>query len=486
MKNAKLFWRLSGWFLMAALFLGFGSGTLRAQAQYERVTDMSNLEAGTYVFVSNVKSSGYHLVVMTGFNDNFSQPKYKSALVRETEGTSAADKESLFRDVETFAGITPMEVEIAKEGEYYTFKTTLHASWGDYDGYICWNGTGTTYGRNNGKNLSVDEYSPYYWTISSDGKIYPKDETTFSLQGICEELSDSYFFYCSGFNSASGTVTLYKKKGATPPPADPYVRTDETEVSYKIHPTENLNTDLSFTAGNLEDGLTISVASATDGQDAVITVDPDEISKDDASSFTLTLTTSNLPVGEYSDIITIMSGETKMLEVTVNLSVKEEDVYQLVTDAASLKTGDEVLIVGMYANVNYAMTASMAGYDSYHEAVTVTVADNAITNPDIATTANEKLACVFTLEKNAEGKYAFHDLVNQNYLAIEQSGTPSSPTASYFTVTIDATKTSINNGSFEIRLNMRASFRGVAPSTSTSMYPYVKLYKKQVPEVPTC
>ncbi|MDE5609824.1 MAG: fibronectin type III domain-containing protein, partial [Bacteroidales bacterium] len=237
-----------------------------------------------------------------------------------------------------------------------------------------------------------------------------------------------------------------------------------------------------FTAGNLEENISVDVASATGG-DPVITVNPTTILKDDASSFDLALTTSNLPLGEYSDIITLTSGDVE-LQVTVNLVVKEADVYQLVTNAAKLKAGDEVLIVGMYKTTYYTMTAS--SQDNSRHVVQVTVAGNAITDPDIAITGGEKKACVFTLEQNAAGDYAFNDHLNTNkYLSVPTWGAnlPSSSTASYFSVTIDASTgvaTVVINGNRYIRFNGDGADSDFKLASNNQSYSDIYLYKKLV------
>ncbi|MDE7338077.1 MAG: hypothetical protein K2M92_02190, partial [Bacteroidales bacterium] len=94
-------------------------------------------------------------------------------------------------------------------------------------------------------------------------------------------------------------------------------------------------------------------------------------------------------------------------------SLRAQGTYTLVTDASTLATGDEVLIVG---KGGYAMTASSSGTNAKvkREAIQVTITDNnTITDPVIATEAGQKQACVFTLEKDASGNYAFNDKLNE-------------------------------------------------------------------------
>ena len=135
-----------------------------------------------------------------------------------------------------------------------------------------------------------------------------------------------------GDNMSQTPVYLYKKD------IQPYIQTQtgETAVTYKVAPETNLNVNLAFSAGNLTDGVTVSVASNQDGRsDAVIAVNKTTLTATEANEgFELTLTSSGLAVGKYTDIITFKMGETELATVTVNLLVREPDVYQLVTKAA--------------------------------------------------------------------------------------------------------------------------------------------------------
>ena len=280
MKNAKLLWRLSGYFLIAALFLGFGGGTLRAQDTYEKVTDASTLAngdeviivAGSKAFDGEVNSNWGKVVDVTVSSNSIST----------TVATLASD----YTKPHAF-----IVENVASDGSF-SLKGKLN------EGYLAGGAKKLTWSET---SLKVGLHTNGLKDLTATADTYLRHNT------------DAQY----GFRWYAGTTgvatELYKKQVVL---TTPFVSPSERTVSYKIQPTENLNETLSFMAGNLENDLTVSV-----GQNAVIAVNPTTISKE-ATSFDLTLTTSGLAEGEYSDIITIKSGAETMATVTVNLKVE--------------------------------------------------------------------------------------------------------------------------------------------------------------------
>ncbi len=463
MKNARLLWRLLGYVLIPALFLALGGGLLRAQDNaYTLVTDASTLKAGD-------------VVLLVGPNSNAS--KYYAMAASFT----AANNRQGVEVAVTGNTISPTIATEANKAEACEFTLAKNAD-GNYSFYDKLN---ALYIGMDGSNNLPSTADAWYFSVSvaNDG-----------VATIYESTQSRYVrFYYMGldfrsYTSLTGTfyknVYLYKKQASD----EPFINKEKPEVSYRIHPTDNLNEKLSFTAGNLENDVTVSVASATAGQNAVISVSPSAVPKE-TTAFELTLTTSNLSLGEYSDIITLTSGDITET-VTVNLSVKEPVLYKLVKDASTLKAGNVVLIV---AENGYAMGAFQATKTGSRYAEEVTVADETITDPTIATAKNETMPCEFTIEKNAEGGYAFNDNLNDlSYLtSTTGNNSPSAADPFYFSVTIDAntgvaTMVQPEKDGASARYMRCYSTSGFRLYT-TPQYLNIYFYKKQVPEEPvTC
>ncbi|MDE6694612.1 MAG: hypothetical protein K2J57_02115, partial [Bacteroidales bacterium] len=364
------------------------------------VTDASTLNAGDQVLIVGVGDDGT-LVMTANFGGFGATGKFRNAVAVTIADNTITNPRIAAAPTEKYACVVTLEKDA--EGKYAFYDNVS-------ENYISTYSAGGLPASN----------TPCYFSI---------DITNEGVATIYDPAKQLYMRYVSKTFKAYGKqddgsiigrdVFLYKK----PASVTPFINTNTTEVSYKIHPTNNLNENLYFTAGNLEDDINVDVASAT-GAESVITVNPTTILKEDAANFELALTTSNLPIGEYSDIITLTSGDVEVT-VKVNLTVKEADIYQLVTNAAKLKSGDKVLIVGAGG---YAMTATAATRTGSRTAVTVKIADNAIADPDIATAKSEQKACVFTIEKNAAGNYAFNDHLNDNPYLTSTTGN-NSPSA---------------------------------------------------------
>ena len=231
---------------------------------------------------------------------------------------------------------------------------------------------------------------------------------------------------------------------------------------------------MSFTAGNLENDLTISV-----GQNAVIAVNPTTISKE-ATSFDLTLTTSGLAEGEYSDIITIKSGAETMATVTVNLKVELSYPYKKITTTEELKEGD-YLIVGETTSKNYALSAADSK-NQYLTRVEVVIAENAIEEKgDAHELRLAKSGDAWTIYDADAEAYLYYTGNTANNLS-------AGSTEDTWTISIDAdgnaTITNVQSNTRVIYHNSSAT--RFACYTSKGSNNNIQLYKKQVPEAPTC
>ncbi|MDE5608864.1 MAG: hypothetical protein K2I66_00595, partial [Bacteroidales bacterium] len=265
MKNRKLLWRMSGFFLISALFFGFGN-SLRAQDTWEKVSAATELTAGDEVIiVAGTKAFNGDAGSWGGTVD----VTVSSDKISTSVGTSDADKNN------------PRSFIV----EFDDTNLSLRDKWNNK--YL--------QGSSSGNVINYSENSVKV-TLTTKGIHDVDNNANLRLNG-----TSGFRFYRNDGTTGNATE-LYKKQAAVVP-TTPFVNTAKTEVSYKIQPTENLSETLSFTAGNLEADLTVSVASATEGKAAVISVDKSTVSKE-TTSFDLTLTTSNLPEGEYSDIIT--------------------------------------------------------------------------------------------------------------------------------------------------------------------------------------
>ena len=467
MRKTKLLWRLSGWFLMAALFLGFGSGMLRAQ-NYILVTDASTLEENDEVLIVSVVGSTYS--AMSAFTENATSANP----FRGRADISVVNNTINNPDIATSADEAKACVFTLKKNEE-----------GKYAFYDKVNEKYIKQKAADGMGLISSEEA-FYFSVdivtdaSNRADIYADRYVRYST------LNSPFGFKMYGDNMSQTPVYLYKKD------IQPYIQTQtgETAVTYKVAPETNLNVNLAFSAGNLTDGVTVSVASNQDGRsDAVIAVNKTTLTATEANEgFELTLTSSGLAVGKYTDIITFKMGETELATVTVNLLVREPDVYQLVTKAAKLKDRDTVLIVGAAGVDSYrAMGAlTMIDVNQGRIGVTVTVTDNAIVGPEIATEENdEKNAYELTLVKNNTGNYAFHDNVANKYIQITGSrlNNSSLTTSSYFSITIDegTGAATIGSASKPFRYDAAANeFQAIAASDANNP---VYIYKKQGPEI---
>ena len=138
MKNAKLFLRLSGYFLMTALLLGFGGGTLRAQDTFVKI-DVSlasiDRDAEYLIVYENTPTQGVYA-------DIYAADGYSGVSVSISDGTiTIAD------------GVNPCTFSFTTEGSTYAIKDNKQ------DLYVLYN-SGTTF-----KTQAAIKYD---WSIKDD------------------------------------------------------------------------------------------------------------------------------------------------------------------------------------------------------------------------------------------------------------------------------------------------------------------------------
>ena len=445
MKNVKLLWWLSGYFLIAALFLGFGSGTLRAQDTYTLVTDASTLATGDEVLIVGVNAAGYYAMTATEKSS-----RRGAIAVTVTDGVIS---DPTIADADNKENACVFTLDKNAEGNY-AFHDLVN------DNYL----TSTT------TTNSPSATDPHYFTVSIAATGKASIKATINNGRYIRFLTTDFRGYTSesGSGSDGNDIQLYKKQVVL---TTPFVSPSERTVSYKIQPTENLNETLSFTAGNLENDLTVSV-----GQNAVITVSPTTISKE-TTSFDLTLTTSGLAEGEYSDIITIKSGAETMATVTVNLKVERNYPYKKITTDAELTDGGLYLIVNEgYSNAAGAISGT------YLTAVSVSISE-------AAEIEDKGDAVEFELEKNGDdwnlknsSGYLKTTSNTSNKLAYS-SDAVSWPISFSDGNAIIGVAGNGNTGTLQYNHN-----NGTNPrfTNYTGTQTSIQLYKKQVPEAPTC
>lgn len=440
MKNAKLLWRILGYVLIPALFFCFGN-SLRAQDTWKKVSAATELTAGDEVIIA-AGTNAFSGEVTTG----------SSAWAKATTVAVAND------EIKTFVGTS--------ETDYSKPRSLIVEFTGDAlslkDKYT--NKYLTSASKTNGISSTDSKVTV---TLTTDGIRNVAMETTLRFN------SSGFRFYkdqTNGNPTVTGTATALYKKQAAETPTTPFVTTDNTEVSYTIQPTANLNETLRFTAGNLENDLTVSVASATEGKAAVISVTPTSVSKE-TSSFDLTLTTSGLAEGEYSDIITIKSGSETMATVTVKLNVEMNYPYKKITTDAELKEGTYLIV----CDTKNAAAGAMSG--SFLSSVTVAITDNTIND---RATAEE-----FLLEKNGTQWYIKNVESGQYLKTTAAKAAAYDGTAFPWTIGIAAGTATITS-SGENHGNLYYNSSSPRFLNYTSAQTAIQLYKKQVPEAPTC
>ncbi len=439
MKNAKHFLRILGSLLISALFFCFGGGSLRAQDTYTLVEDASTLAENDEVIIV---AASYAKAMSTTQNNN---------------NRGAVDITKNNKTIQPGATVDVFTLKNGTKTDSYAFSGT--------GGYLCAASSSNNHLRT---ESSLTDNSSWTIAITSEGV------TTITAQGsytrnIMQYNNSSTIFACYGSASQSG-VALYKKQAAVVP-TTPFVNTDKNAVSYQMLPTETLNETLRFTAGNLTSDLTVSVASATGGT-AVISVDKSTVAKE-TTDFDLTLTTSTLAEGEYSDTIMIKSGETTMATVTVNLTVALTYPYKKITTDDELKEGVYLIV----CDTKNAAAGAMQAGKVFLDAVTVTIANGTINDKGEAEE--------FQLEKNGT-QWNIKNVESGKYLKTTAAKAAAyDGTAFPWTISIAseaATITSSESGHGNLYYNASSPRFLNYTGNQTD----IQLYKKQMPETPTC
>ena len=294
MKNVKLLWWLSGYFLIAALFLGFGSGTLRAQDNFVKITSLEELDGVECVMV-------YESSATAGiYANSYASSKYGGESVIIANGTISLE------DAYTF-----------------TFSKNTEGKWTMYDNKakkdMTYNGSGTNFKQAAGT-----------WTItkeSSGFKIVPDNGNT---RCILWSTDNSKFapYASSNIDNKYFLVNLYKKQEAVAP--------CEQVTDVHSNPTATAVT-LSWTAPETapENGYKVTI-TPTAGGDAVVT---------DAAvaAGTTTYTNNSLTAGtEYTySIVSVCSETSSSTAVTGNFSTPAAGVKTLNVAMSGNKEGDK-------------------------------------------------------------------------------------------------------------------------------------------------
>ncbi|MCM1555860.1 MAG: fibronectin type III domain-containing protein, partial [Bacteroides sp.] len=438
--------------LCASVLLLFAGGRATAEDTYTLVKDVAGLSAGDVVLI--VGEGGYAMTAATNSSKRtavavtVSGESISNPTIAAVKGESSACAFTLERDA---------------DGKY-AFHDLVNKN------YL----TGTT------SNNSPSATTVYYFTVN------------IANTGIAQVIQGSNSRYLRCYNnqdfrlytstSNGNNVYLYKKQV---PSTDPFVSTSDNEVSYKTPPSESLNKTLSFTAGNLTEDLTVSVASATEGQNAVVAVNPTTISKDQ-TSFNLTLTTSTLAEGTYSDIITIKSGDATMATVKVSLTVADATVYKKITTVEQLGEGGTFIFVSSFtmSGTDYRWAMLNIDNNNRYGKVDVEITDDAISLSPEATPVEVIIA------KEADGKYTLKNSVTGKYFNATKgnNGSTEGTSATEFLL-------NVSNGNFYFTLEDATSttgFQAYKSSTSEWFQYYrssqkaIQLYRKDVPVPPTC
>lgn len=225
MKNVKLFWRLSGYFLISALFLGLGSGTLRAQDTYKKVSAATELIAGDEVII---------VAETNAFNGEISKSwglyvpvNVSSDEITATVGSSEADH----------SGPRPFIVEL--DGEKLSLRDKFS------NNYL----SGTS-----GSNTISYSPSQVTVTLTTSGIHDVTANANLRLNG-----TSGFRFYKN--NGTTGTVTaLYKKQGAA---CEPVSNVQESITATSV--TLNWNAPASVPAN----GYKVTITDMNDDSEVV-------------------------------------------------------------------------------------------------------------------------------------------------------------------------------------------------------------------------
>ena len=324
------------------------------------VTNASNLKVGDQIVIAATESD-YALGTTQNTNNRVA--------VSVTKGTNTI---TIGDDVQIIT------LETGKVANTFAFNT----------------GSGYLYAASSSANnlktkADLDNNGSWAISITSEGVATIKAQGTYTRNWIRKN-SSSAIFSCYG--SGQKDVAIYKKVtssgGDEPSTPTPSVTLDPSSKDFgTINVGETLSQEFTITTENTTAALTASIDNTTDyavsaiaGNKVTVTYQPQE-------------------ADTHPAVLTVKAGEEAT--ATVNLTGKAvqalEGTWILVTDASSLKAGDEIII----AAKEYDVALSTTQNSNNRGQVEVTKTDNTIT----ATTE----AQVLTVQTgNIEGTFALY------------------------------------------------------------------------------
>ena len=253
MKNKKLLWHLSGYFLMAVLFMGFGN-TLRAQDTFKRITSTNELTEGEYLIVC----------------DSISLDKENKVSLTETFSTYASSNG--FNNIEITINNASITTDVAAAADEEKSHTVTLVQHGDK-----WYITETVSGKYlciTAKNkLNLQENNQYDWTITFHGKFAT---IAGELTGQTKEADNgTYDIRRNGTANQATPFRAYKAAGQLP--VCLYKKQDAAATCDKVsevHATaEPTSVTLDWTALESEpaNGYKVTITPVEEGGEAVVT-----------------------------------------------------------------------------------------------------------------------------------------------------------------------------------------------------------------------
>ena len=278
------------------------------------VTNASNLKVGDQIVIAATESD-YALGTTQNTNNRVA--------VSVTKGTNTI---TIGDDVQIIT------LETGKVANTFAFNT----------------GSGYLYAASSSNNnlktkTTLDDNGSWAISITSAGVATIKAQGTYTRNWIRKN-SSSAIFSCYG--SGQNDVAIYKKVtssgGDEPSTPTPSVTLDPSVKDFgTVNVGETLSQEFTITTENTTASLTASIDNTTDYAVSAITGDK------------VTVTYQPQSAGTHSAVLTVKAGEEAT--ATVNLTGKAvqalEGTWILVTDASSLKAGDEVIIAAKEYNV---------------------------------------------------------------------------------------------------------------------------------------